>query len=474
MLKTRPFTAGALLLALPLLRLPAHAQTADSLTVEARKWSRDKQHVAFYSPWLPFKAMTVDRLPGFRPAPAPRLSKYGGDATRTWKATGFFRVQQEKGRWWLVDPAGHPGLTMAVTSIRPAPAATSTAAFAKAFASPQDWLAKTQAVLDQGGFNGAGTWSETPAIQEYNRTAKKPITYAPMLGFINTFGQQLLKSRPASKRQPRPAVVFDPGWVAFCQDHARAAATYRADANVLGHFSDNEIAFIPTLLGNVLALRDPAEPAYTAAVQWLATQKADSAHLTAGLRDAFAGYAAAKYYQAVAPAIKQNDPNHLYLGTRLHGSAKFNRHIFAAAEPYVDVVSINFYGQWQPTRATMAQWAKWTTKPFFISEFYTKAEDSGLSNMTGAGWLVRKEADRGTHYQNFCLALLQAKNCVGWHHFRYQDNDPTDPGTDPPNMGVNKGIVDTKYQPYTTVLPAMKQLNQNVFGLIEFFDKQKK
>ncbi|MEJ7658245.1 MAG: hypothetical protein WKG07_00770 [Hymenobacter sp.] len=379
-------------------------------------------------------------------------------------------MQQEKGRWWLVDPTGHPLLTVAMNSVRPAPSANSKQAFAEKFTSPQDWLTKTQPLLTQNGFNGVGAWSEIPAIQEFNRTAARPITYATMFNFLTVFDKQQAKTRPASERVPKPALVFEPEWVAFCEEQGKLAEPYRQDANVLGHFSDNEIPFLPKLLGQVLALHDPAQPAYAAAVQWLQTQKADSAHLTNEVKDAFVGYVAGKYYQSVGPALKKHDPNHLYLGTRLHSSAKFNQHIFAAAEPFVDLVSINFYGYWHPTAGMMANWVKWTTKPFFITEYYTKSEESGLSNIAGAGWLVHTEADRGIFYQNFGLSLLQAKNCVGWNWFRYQDNDPSEPGTDLPDMGSNKGIVNTRYQPYPTLLAAMKTLNDNVFGLINFFD----
>lgn len=41
-------------------------------------------------------------------------------------------------------------------------------------------------------------------------------------------------------------------------------------------------------------------------------------------------------------------------------------------------------------------------------------------------------------------------------------------------MGSNKGIVNATYQPYPTLLKAMKSLNQTIFGLIDYFDRIKK
>jgi hypothetical protein len=41
---------------------------------------------------------------------------------------------------------------------------------------------------------------------------------------------------------------------------------------------------------------------------------------------------------------------------------------------------------------------------------------------------------RGLFYENFVLALLQSRTCVGWHWFKYQDNDPDDPHAEASNQ----------------------------------------
>ena len=164
----------------------------------------------------------------------------------------------------------------------------------------------------------------------------------------------------------------------------------------------------------------------------------------------------------------------MYLGSRLHSSAKNNKFIFASAEPYVDVISINYYGYWQPQQKDISDWVNWSNKPFFITEFYTKAEDSGMPNVSGAGWLVKTQLDRGIHYQNFTMQLLMAKNCVGWHWFRYQDNDPNDPTADPSNNDSNKGLVNTQYQVYETLAEKMKSINDNKYQIIKYFDRKRK
>ncbi|MDP3209629.1 MAG: hypothetical protein Q8M65_10805, partial [Rhodoglobus sp.] len=84
-----------------------------------------------------------------------------------------------------------------------------------------------------------------------------------------------------------------------------------------------------------------------------------------------------------------------------------------------------------------------------ITEWYAKGMDSGMANTSGAGWTVKTQADRGRFYENFTLGLLEARGCVGWHWFKYGDNDPTDTKADPSNTDSNKGIVTNRYAPST-------------------------
>lgn len=130
--------------------------------------------------------------------------------------------------------------------------------------------------------------------------------------------------------------------------------------------------------------------------------------------------------RTVEVAVKLHDPNHLFLGTGFHRSDLRRPEIFRAAGPHVDVISVNYYRAWAPDPERLAMWARESHKPVIITEWYAKGVDSGLANTGGAGWLVKTQRDRGLFYENFTLGLLQSKDCVGWHWFKYVDNDPTD------------------------------------------------
>ena len=70
------------------------------------------------------------------------------------------------------------------------------------------------------------------------------------------------------------------------------------------------------------------------------------------------------------------------------------------------------------------------------------------------------------------MQLLQAKNCVGWHWFRYQDNDPNDSKADESNKDSNKGIVNIDFQFYKELSDKMSELNKHKYQLIKLFDSK--
>ncbi len=91
-------------------------------------------------------------------------------------------------------------------------------------------------------------------------------------------------------------------------------------------------------------------------------------------------------------------------------------------------------------------------------------QGTGYANTEGGGWLVHTQKNRGEFYQNFCLRLLETRNCVGWVHFEYND------GYDSNGKASNKGVVSIEYEPYESFLSQMRQLNLSVHSLIDYYD----
>jgi len=282
--------------------------------------------------------------------------------------------------------------------------------------------------------------------------------------------------KPGHTGYPNDCIfVFDPEFETFCDEHARQLAATKDDPWLLGHFSDNEMPLKRAALKNYLSMPDD-DPGHRAAEAWLRARHgaaATSKDITEQDEMDFLALVVERYCRIVAAAIKKYDPNHLYLGPRFHGSDLIRPEIFRAAGPYLDVVAVNYYGAWTPDPQRLKMWEQEAKKPIIITEWYAKGADSGMANTGGAGWIVKTQQDRGRFYQNFTLGLLESKVCVGWHWFKYADNDPDDKKADPSNRDSNKGIVNARYEPYTPLLDAMQQLNQRAYSLVDYFDRPK-
>jgi hypothetical protein len=411
-------------------------------------------------------------LSDFEPGEPVELSRYGGWCGQRREARGVFYPERIDGRWWLVDPDGCLFLNIGVNAVQAGTSPQMEKALPVRFGTPEKWRDSTIALLRENGFNGSGAWSD----KEFMCQATQRMVYTPNLRFLAAYGSE---RRAAYRNGGRTSVpgewmfLFDPEFETFAEEHARQVAALKDDPYLLGYFSDNELPFFPDALEKFLKL-DPAESGRKEAESWLAGRRegtVDSAQVTDSDRAAWVGHLGERYFSVVSKALKQHDPNHLYLGSRLHWRALECQPLFEAAGRHLDVVSVNCYGIWDP-RESIEQWSTWSGRPVMITEWYAKGDDSGLPNRTGAGWTLATQEERGWFYQHFALAMLESKHCVGWHWFKYIDNDPLDTKVDPSNRDSNKGIVTSSYEPYAPLLSAMRKLNFQVYPLTVYFDKQ--
>ncbi len=434
-------------------------------SIEARQWSK-VDGVVNYSDWKLFHATTMEDLKGFKRNSASPETIYGSDQRKEFKATGFYYTTLDGDRWWIVDPAGNANLNVAVNGVRPGSSARNEKSLLEKFGSEESWITRTQQDLRATGFNGTACWSEIPLVKYGNQHCSTPLSYTLMLSLWSGYQKQAKKNHS----QGTSFNVFDAEFETYADNQAQKLVETRDDPMLLGYFSDNELTFNPDILDEYLSAGDSNNPNYKAAKSWIDRQGVTRENVTDLQRQQFLGVVADHYYKVVTGAIKKYDHNHMYLGSRLHGKPKHNEYIIAAAGKYCDILSINYYGQWEPSPKHFTEWRKWSGKPVIITEFYVKGDDSGLPNMSGAGWRVKTQEERGIFYENFCIKLLQMKNCVGWHWFRYMDNDPTDTTADESNNDSNKGIVNNYYEYYQPLTHHMKELNDNRYNLVRYFD----
>jgi hypothetical protein len=452
---------------------PAYDGTKEySITIQSTRNNRVDGKDVWATP-EPHATRVMEQLAGFTPKILP-TDKWGGRLDHTETATGFFYTKKVGDRWWAIDPAGHEYFHVAIVDLRPGSSANSKAALQRLYGTDENWMAKTHALLLQNGFNGAGAWGNVDLIRKSPLQANHPLAYTVILNFMANYGKKRggLHDTPGHAGFPHDAIfVFDPDFPKFVDEAAKVVRQYADDPNLFGYFSDNELPIARNNLDGYLALPHN-EPGYVAAKHWMDDHKASQPN--DDLRKQFLAYEADLYYSIVSAAIRKNDPNHMYLGSRITGQTYRFPEVLQVLGKYADAISINYYNSWTPDSQLLAMWEKESGKPEMITEWYVKGNDSGMPNKTGAGWLVGTQAQRGDFYQNYALELIQSKSIIGWHWFKYQDNDPEDPLAELSNKDANKGIVNVKYQVYGPLLDRMRQLNPNAYALADYFDTRSK
>ena len=403
--------------------------------------------------WQLEEVRTLEDLgPAVAAAPTTARDVYGGRTDANGEAAGFFRVGRLGDAWWLVDPDGHPFLSVGVCTVTPGGAGEAAGGAEPGGGRAQEraaWAATTAFLLREAGFTTLGSWSDERPF----RRAGIPIPYAPQWNFMQRYRKERPESYGNACRPGECLPVFDPEFEAFCDRHARQLEKTAEDPWLLGHFSDNELPFTRHALETYLDL-PPRDPGGRAAREWWdrRTGGAPRREITWPDRDAFRELLARRYFETVAAAIRRHDPNHLYLGSRLHGQAVAEPVFRASAA--VDVVSVNYYHAWTPDLAQTRDWVAWSGRPYLVSEWYAQVDEQGTER-SGAGFKVAGERDQQLFYQNFTLALLGDPGCVGWHWFKYSaDAD-----------GHPYGLVDAAGEPRRGLLDAMRAVNLRAYAI---------
>ncbi|MFZ4582735.1 MAG: DUF7594 domain-containing protein [Paludibacter sp.] len=405
--------------------------------------------------WGTQRAKLVNLIPNYTPVTDGRsdFTRYGTFKHLRTDSTGYFYAKKLDGRWWMIDPNGYAGINIAATSFT-----TSS-------------IQNDYDITRRIGFNGTGNFlsSESQTKSGYNLQNFSTFSFTRRLNFFLNYKndrKNYYSTPSAVQGSVDHVLVLDPQFVTYCDNLAKTSVLpYATERDLLGYFTDNEINFNQDQLQNFVTDLSLGDPCRDSALVWAAAHglsEADcttySTKVTEALKQEFATYLADRYYKIVSEAIRKYDPNHMVLGSRLHGRPRAILGVVAASQKYMDVTSVNFYDKWSP--AEQIATTNWTAdKPCIVGEFYIKDINVFTTTQSGAGWYVNSQASRGKFYQNTCLDLLKNKCYIGWHYFRYQDDTDS-----------NKGIVNNSGVEYTGMTSFMDELNEQIYSLCDFYD----
>lgn len=165
------------------------------------------------------------------------------------------------------------------------------------------------------------------------------------------------------------------------------------------------------------------------------------------------------YFKLNYEAVKKYDPNHMILGVRFRGHA-VPREVLEVIGNYTDIVSFQPYDPIAPLE-WLEETYQFHHKPILITEFSFKAQDSGLANTVGAGFILKTQKDRALWYERYVSHLLSSPDIVGQIWYKYMD-DP--PGTQGENS--NFGLVNGSDVPYRPLVEKIKEVNSRIYNLV--------
>lgn len=400
---------------------------------------------------------------------------YGGWNRLQFESTGFFRVCEREGIWWLVTPQGHAFLSKGVNNVsfRADDAAKLgyspyQRAVQDKYGSQDAWAKAVVERLRGWEFNTLGSWS-SPSTFDQN------MPYTINLGLATRAGADWLKGAVGD--------FFSQGFEQKMEAACRQLCGPRAkDPWLLGYFTDNELRWGADWRGKQSLLEEylrfPADAAgRKAALEFLKQKYSDIAALNQAWgtnvtgwedltgREQTSGEAARKdqaawqevvaerYFATCKNSIRKADANHLILGCRFAGLAPDP--VLRGVRDSVDVVSFNNYGQNAPAE-TLQNIYRLTGRPIMLTEFSFKAMDSGLPNTKGAARPVATQADRADGFARYVQGLIDLPFMVGFHWFEHAD-EPKEGRFDGENS--NYGVVSIEDRPWDILVRRMTEVN---------------
>jgi hypothetical protein len=350
------------------------------------------------------------------PGPAD-WDQYGGWISGpVLQATGHFRVEKFRNKWWLVDPEGRLFWSQGIDCIRFSET-TVTKGRENYFTEipPNGDFIQTNLMRKFGD-----SWATSPRDEVYNLVHKRLRSWG-----INTIANWSDPNFYGQKKTPYTATLSSgiPKSMPITLDEATFRATCAArlaqgnisktkdDPWCIGYFVDNELGWPASNANEVIET----------------------------------------YYKVVKEELKKLAPDKLFLGSRINNN---NQIALAAAGRHCDVISINRYS-YTVSDFTLPDGLD---KPVIIGEFHFGALDRGLFH-TGLR-TVSNQKQRALIYTSYINQAIESPMFVGAHWFQYSDQ-PVTGRFDGENYQI--GFINICDRPYPEMVSATRKIGTYLY-----------
>lgn len=430
----------------------------------------------------------------------PRIAtwnKWGGWAEGpTLKATGFFRAEKYKDKWFLVDPDGKLFFSFGINAVTMGEGRTSGGKlpdnwFETKRLNPSGWnfdvdnlTRKYGKNYRQGypdivaerfqswGINTLGNWSSmdfirnqrTPYTTEILRASNCPRTtaIAGFKGVVDPFSEQFKASlRKNATSDEMQAIVNDPWCIGLFINNElvwgdRTAAARSSMASPSSLSAKTEL--VKYLREKYLSVVELNKKWGTSYKDWdavLNSQDLPDADKSFEDMLAFNRRFMTQYYSTCRDVVKEFFPNTLYLGSRIH---IHNHELYEVAAKYCDVVAMNVYA-WSMDGLRRSGLP--ADKPIMVTEFHVAVLDRGMFNADLRPAGITQD-DRAHAFLRLMQGMLLHPQILGAHYFCYRNQPVTGRWGGPGQENFAIGVIDQCDTPYWELTSMMRKISENM------------
>jgi glyoxylase-like metal-dependent hydrolase (beta-lactamase superfamily II) len=437
---------------------------------------------------LPLAALAVLSLAAVGCDPA------GGAGGETIGKPGFYRLAEQDGVWWFLDPAGERMVSIGINHIEPvlllsdsnkelfsrkygADLIGSTLEEVNTSAAARKWAKDSRDLIRGWGFNTLGVHNPVPQDEMPYVAIFRP---APIDGWAGL-----------ERRYPDP---FDPRTVEMLDRRAKLWCEKNADDPLILGVSFNDMTlwrmgvkephpWVRTLMElpagapgkqrwiAVLKERYPG-PAAAAAVYGVDDEAWEAlAARTAwpeperpwfAIRDAaaFLPLIADAWYGAEARAIRACDPNHLIFGDKFEGAVDLPSWLYPIIGRHFDLAYLQWYARAERQENKLAELHAATGKPILMGDSSFSHPNENIPRPKGVHLSGPREV--GLAYAEYLEAMMTTPYVLGWHHCGFIEGSP-DLAKYHPYIAIQPGFLRPDGTPYEEMVAPAAAANRQAF-----------
>ena len=438
----------------------------------------------------------------------------GSGARLGLKSTGFFHVESQGAKSWLVDPEGNAFFHTGLCGFGPSDDYT----YIKGREDIYDWLPGADGEFGSAyrpgdttsfSFYVANTIRKFGQPYDFDTLASRMIDRVRKWGF-NSMGAFSAVPPAAAKKAGFPYVltlainewegvpripgaweVFDPFddkvRMLIEQQLAKTLPPRADDPLLIGWYIINEPRYdelpkvLPSLTGGQACKRRLVEflhgkyqtiDAFNTGWHLSAKSFEDlngtglAVTTDAAKQDvkAFTGIFLEAVFELISSNYRKHDKNHLLIGTRLQPVTIDNEQLCRISGKYLDVMSFNYY-TYDVDKELLKRVHEWTGgKPMLMSEFFwSSPRDSGLTG----GREVLTQQERGLMYRNYVEQCASLGFVVGIEWFTLIDQSTTGRWFSKYNgEGANTGLISVTDRPWKPMVAEMAKTNHGIYEVL--------